>query len=200
MKPERWEQVAQLHRAALEHGASERTAFLQEACAGDEGLRREVESLLAYERQAEAFMESPALELAAKKIAQDQTRFLLGQRLGSYQVLSLLGVGGMGEVYRARDSKLQRDVAIKVLPKRFVDDPDRLGRFRREAQLLALLNHPNIATIHGLEQSDGVHYLVMELVAGETLAERIERAGPLAANEALSVCRQIAEGLEAAHE
>src|SRR5438105_5774631 len=200
MKPERWEQVAQLHRAALEHGASERTAFLQEACAGDEGLRREVESLLAYEKQAEAFMESPALEIAAKKIAQDQTRSLLGQRLGSYQVLSLLGAGGMGEVYRAHDTKLARDVAIKVLPKAFADDPDRLGRFRREAQVLASLNHPNIATIHGLEQSDGVNYLVMELVAGETLAQRIARTGPLPMSEALSLCRQIAEGLEAAHE
>src|SRR5229473_1289991 len=133
-------------------------------------------------------------------MAQHQTQSLLGQRLGSYQVLSLLGTGGMGEVYRAHDPKLQRDVAIKVLPKRFVDDPDRLGRFRREAQLLALLNHPNIATIHGLEQSDGVHYLVMELVAGETLAQRIERAGALPISEALSVSRQIAEALEAAHE
>jgi len=151
MKPERWEQVAQLHRAALEHGASERTAFLQEACAGDEGLRREVESLLAYEKQAEAFMESPALEIAAKKIAQDQTRSLLGQRLGSYQVLSLLGAGGMGEVYQAHDTKLQRDVAIKVVPKAFVDD--RVSRFRREAQLLASPNHPNIATIHGTRGS-----------------------------------------------
>src|SRR5437016_5226428 len=133
-------------------------------------------------------------------MAQDQTRSLLGQRLGSYQVACLLGAGGMGEVYQAHDTKLQRDVAIKVLPKRFVDDPDRLGRFRREAQLLASLNHPNIATIHGLEQSDGVHYLVMELVSGETLAERIERAGPLAVSDALFLCRQIAEALEAAHE
>src|SRR6266480_276112 len=123
-----------------------------------------------------------------------------GTRLGPYEILAPIGAGGMGEVYRARDTKLQRDVAIKVLPKRFLDDSDRLGRFRREAQLLASLNHPNIATIHGLEQSGGVHYLVMELVAGETLAERIERAGPLAVSDALSLCRQIAEGLEAAHE
>src|SRR5438876_5100601 len=133
-------------------------------------------------------------------MAQDQTRSLLGQRLGSYQVACLLGKGGMGEVYQAHDTKLQRDVAIKVLPKPFVDDPDRLGRFRREAQMLASLNHPNIATIHGLEQSDATHYLVMEMVSGETLAERIERAGPLAVNDALSLCRQIAEALEAAHE
>src|SRR6266404_1629344 len=161
--------------------------LLEEACAGDEALRREIESLLAEENGSEGFLESPALEIAAKKIAQDQTRSLLGQRLGSYQVLSLLGAGGMGEVYRARDTKLQRDVAIKVVPKAFIDDPDRVSRFRREAQLLASLNHPNIATIHGLEQSDGINYLVMELVAGETLAERIERAGPLAVSDALSL-------------
>src|SRR5439155_19841049 len=133
-------------------------------------------------------------------MAQHKTQSLVGQRLGSYQVACLLGKGGMGEVYRAHDTKLQRDVAIKVVPKAFADDPDRLGRFRREAQVLASLNHPNIATIHGLEQSDGVNYLVMELVAGETLAQRIARTGPLPISEALSPCRQIAEALEAAHE
>src|SRR5438046_916603 len=200
MTPDRWQKVEELYHSAREREESQRVAFLEEACAGDEALRQEIESLLAEEKEAKGFLESPALEIAAKKMAQDQTRSLLGQRLGSYQVLSLLGAGGMGEVYRARDTKLQRDVAIKVLPKRFLDDSDRLGRFRREAQLLASLNHPNIATIHGLEQSGGVHYLVMELVAGETLAERIERAGPLAVSDALSLCRQIAEALEAAHE
>src|SRR6266704_1640035 len=200
MTPARWQKIEELYHSAREREGSQRVAFLEEACEGDEALRREVESLLAEEKRAEGFLESPALEIAAKKIAQDQTRSLLGQRLGSYQVLSLLGAGGMGEGYQAHDTKLQRDVAIKVLPKRFVDDPDRLGRFRREAQMLASLNHPNIATIHGLEQSDGVHYLVMELVAGETLAQRIEHAGPLPISEALSLCRQIAQGLEAAHE
>src|ERR1051326_4757602 len=133
-------------------------------------------------------------------MAQDKTLSLAGQQLGSYQILSLVGAGAMGEVYRARDSKLQREVAIKVLPKGFVNDPDRLARFRREAQVLASLNHPNIATIYGLEQEDGIHYLVMELVAGETLAQRITRAGALPISEALSLCRQIAEALEAAHE
>src|SRR5216684_7253666 len=186
MMPDRWQKIEELYHSARVKEESQRVAFLNEACAGDEALRREVESLLAEEKREAGFMESPALEIAAKKIAQDQTRSLLGQRLGSYQVLSLLGAGGMGEVYQAHDTKLQRDVAIKVLPKRFVDDPDRLGRFRREAQLLASLNHPNIATIHGLEQSDGVHYLVMELVAGETLAERI-RAGSIKIEEALKV-------------
>src|SRR5437867_5163408 len=150
MTPDRWQKIEELYHSAREREGSQRVAFLEEACAGDEALRREVESLLAEEREVTGFLESPALEIAAKKMAQDQTRSLLGQRLGTYQVLSLLGAGGMGEVYRARDTKLQRDVAIKVVPKAFVDDPDRIARFQREAQLLAFLNHPNIATIHGL--------------------------------------------------
>src|SRR5271165_7266630 len=99
-----------------------------------------------------------------------------GTKLGPYEIQSLLGAGGMGEVYRAHDSLLGRDVALKVLPKEFVCDPDRLARFRREAQLLASLNHPNIATIHGLEDSGGSYCLVMELVPGQTLAERLKRA------------------------
>ena len=107
-------------------------------------------------------------------------------RLGPYEVIALIGAGGMGEVYQARDTKLGRDVAIKVLPSTFVDDPERLARFQREARMLAALNHPNIATIHGLEQSSGVHCLVMELVPGETLAERLH-AGSLRIEEALKI-------------
>jgi Tol biopolymer transport system component len=122
-----------------------------------------------------------------------------GTRLGSYEVVAQIGAGGMGEVYRARDTKLARDVAIKVLPANFVNDPERLSRFQREARMLAALNHANIATIYGLEQSGGVTCLVMELVPGETLAERV-KAGPLAIEEALKIAVQIAEALEAAHE
>src|SRR6266852_4453211 len=122
-----------------------------------------------------------------------------GTRLGSYEVRAQIGAGGMGEVYRAHDTKLARDVAIKVLPANFVNDPERLSRFQREARMLAALNHPNIATIHGLEQSGGTSYLVMELVSGETLAERV-KAGPFGIEEALKIAVQIAEALEAAHE
>ena len=199
MKAERWQQVEQLCEAALKHEAGGRAAFLKEACRGDEALQREVESLLAYEEHAEGFIEAPALEVAAKALAEDQGPSMLGRQLGSYQILSLLGAGGMGEVYLARDTKLGREVAIKVLPEAFAQDPERLARFRREARLLAALNHPNIAAIHGLEESDGVHYLVLELVPGETLAERLA-AGPLGIAEALRICGQIAEALEAAHE
>src|SRR6202140_898225 len=123
-----------------------------------------------------------------------------GTRLGAYEVLAQIGAGGMGEVYQARDTRLGRDVAIKVLPEAFAHDPERLSRFQREAKMLASLNHANIATIHGLEQSGGTSYLVMELVPGETLAERIKRDGPVPIEEALAVARQIAEALEAAHE
>src|ERR1700739_3627264 len=123
-----------------------------------------------------------------------------GSKLGSYEILSAIGAGGMGEVYQAHDTKLGRDGAIKVLPGAFAHDPERLSRFQREAKMLAALNHPNIATIHGLEQSNGTSYLVMELVSGETLAERVKKEGPVPIEEALKVAVQIAEALEAAHE
>src|ERR1700680_158483 len=120
---------------------------------------------------------------------------LPGKRLGYYEVLTPIGAGGMGEVYQAHDTKLGRDVAIKVLPEAFAHDPERLSRFQREAKMLAALNHPNIATIHGLEQSNGTSYLVMELVSGETLQDRVKREGALPIEEALGIAKQIAEAL-----
>ncbi|HVE66448.1 MAG TPA: serine/threonine-protein kinase, partial [Thermoanaerobaculia bacterium] len=124
---------------------------------------------------------------------------MIGSTLGHYRIEGQLGAGGMGVVYLARDAVLRREVALKVLPDAFASDPERLARFEREAQLLASLTHPNIAAIHGMEQADAVRYLVLELVPGETLAERLT-GGPLPVDEALEVCRQIAEALEAAHE
>src|SRR6266436_465241 len=123
----------------------------------------------------------------------------IGARLGPYEILSALGAGGMGEVYRARDTRLNRDVAIKVLLPSVADDPERLARFSREAQALAALNHPNIAHVHGLEESNGVRALLMEFVEGEDLAVRIAR-GAIPIDEALPIARQIADALEAAHE
>ena len=123
-----------------------------------------------------------------------------GTKLGSYEITDAIGAGGMGEVYQALDTKLGRDVAIKVLPEAFAHDPERLSRFQREAKMLAALNHPNIATIYGLEQSNGTSYLVMELVSGETLADRVKREGAVPVEEALAIAKQIAEALEAAHE
>ena len=127
------------------------------------------------------------------------TSALMGRRLGVYHLQALLGAGGMGEVYRARDTRLERDVAIKILPQMFTADPDRLARFEREARVLASLNHPNIGAIYGLEEADGLRGLVLELVEGETLADRLRR-GPLPVAEALSLARQMADALDAAHE
>ena len=199
MDPERWKQIEQIYHAALERKESQRSVFLQEACGGDSALRQEVESLLAHQQEAEDFIEAPALEVAAQGLAEDQAQSLIGGQLGSYKILSLLGEGGMGKVYRAQDTKLEREVAVKALPPEFSREPQRLARFEREAKLLASLNHPNIAAIYGLEEAEGVRFLSLELVEGETLAERVAK-GPLPVEEALEVCRQIAEGVEAAHE
>ena len=122
-----------------------------------------------------------------------------GTQLGNYTILSALGKGGMGEVWRARDTKLGREVAIKTLPEEFAKDADRLARFEREAKLLASLNHPNIAAIHGFEEDNGTHFLVLELVEGDTLADRIKR-GAIPVEESVKLALQIAEALEAAHE
>src|SRR5467141_1994905 len=122
-----------------------------------------------------------------------------GSRLGPYEILSPLGAGGMGEVYRARDTKLDRDVAIKILPDAFATDPERMARFEREATTLASLNHPNIGAIYAVEKSSGLHALVMELVEGDDLSQRIAR-GAIPLDEALPIAKQIAEALEAAHE
>ena len=122
---------------------------------------------------------------------------MIGQTISHYKITEKIGEGGMGEVYRAQDTTLKREVAIKVLPEQFTQDTERLARFQREAQVLASLNHPNISAIHSLEHSDGVHFLAMELVEGETLAERVAK-GPLAVEEVLEISRQIAEALEAA--
>ena len=176
--------------------ACDRQAYLSAACAGDEALRLEVESLLASDERAKSFLESPAVVVGDDTRV---TRSLEGQRIGPYQIASRIGAGGMGEVYQARDTTLNRKVAIKVLLPAVANDPDRLARFRREAQVLASLNHPHIAQVHGLEDTDGIRALVMELVEGPTLADRIA-SGAIPINEALAIASQIADALEAAHE
>jgi len=215
MSSDRWRQVEDLCHATLACGAEERRAFLAKACQGDEGLLREVESLLAQESSAENFMSVPAAVLAGSVGRDQPARTLIGARFGSYTIRSLLGVGGMGEVYRAHDETLGREVAIKVLPPAFTADPGRRARFEREARMLATLNHPHIGAIYGVEEANGVRGLVLELVEGETLAERIAAGGrassaPLPAagsdtsglpiTEALAIARQIADALDAAHE
>src|SRR5437667_8163370 len=195
MPAERSQQFEQLYHQARERDPRDRAAFLEQACAGDAALRRELESLLAEDDRVRSFLETPALELAKKMSGEESGQSMIGRQFGPYSVVSLLAKGGMGEVYRARDTQLQRDVALKLLPATFARDPERLARFQREARLLASLNHPHIAAIYGMEESGGLHGLVMELVPGETLAN----AGPLPLMKALTIGRQIAEGLEEAH-
>jgi len=197
MTSEHWRKVDRLYHEALERPAGQRAAFLAGACAGDAALEREVQSLLD-QASVPGFLEEPALSVAAATAVGPDASWI-DRHIGVYQVQALLGRGGMGEVYRAHDARLGRDVAIKVLPPAFTSDPDRLARFAREARVLASLNHPNIGTIYGLEESDGVRALVLELVEGDTLADRIARR-PLPVPEALAVARQIADALEAAHD
>jgi Tol biopolymer transport system component len=202
MTPERWKRVEELYHAARVRPSGERVLFLDDSCRDDESLRREVESLLNEPVSADGFFGTPAR--AAAQVASEITPAAMsGHTLGGYHVLELLGAGGMGEVYRARDAKLGRDVAIKILPPILTSDPDRLARFEREARMLAALNHPNICAIYGLEEADGIRFLILERVDGTTLAERIEGSGigkGLAIASALPIARQIAEALEAAHE
>jgi len=186
----------------MERPSRERAEFVAQACANDPELRLEVESLLAHEGHADELLESPAWnhvtppdEIGAMAIGALGS----GSLLAAYRIVGKLGAGGMGEVYRATDPKLQREVALKVLAPNFADDREWLSRFQREARVLASLNHPHIAAIYGLEESNGVRAIAMELVEGPTLAECIARKR-IPVKEALAIARQIAEALEYAHE
>jgi Tol biopolymer transport system component/predicted Ser/Thr protein kinase len=189
MSPERLQQIEELYHSIREKEPSDREIYLAESCTGDEELRREVESLLA-ESDSRELLNKPALEILAGVLANpDRLRLAAGRRLGPYEIVELIGEGGMGAVYRANDSRLGRDVAIKVSAERFSES------FEREARAIAALNHPNICTLYDV----GPNYLVMEFVEGETLAKQIHR-GAMPLNEALGIARQIADAIEAAHE
>ncbi len=205
MTPERWQRIEELYHAAYARPAGERAAFLDQACRGDSTLRREVESLLS-EPSRDEFLDVPSQQ-AATYVAAPSPPDLIGHSLGGYRLEALLGEGGMGEVYRSRDEKLGRDVAIKILPRAFTSHPDRLARFEREARMLAALNQPNICAIYGFEQADGVRFLILELVTGDTLAHHLAQAsigsakgGGLPLARALTIARQITDALEAAHD
>src|SRR6266850_2775941 len=198
MTPERLREIERLFHEARERTPAERDAFLARACAHDSTLRREVESLLA--QPPAGVIDAPLGALVAALVAPPAPRLAPGSSVGPYRIERLLAVGGMGEVYRARDTTLGRDVAIKILPRHFTADPERLARFEREARMLAALNHPNIGAIYGLEAAaGGVRALVLELVEGETVADRIQR-GPMPVTDALTIARQITDALDAAYE
>ena len=200
MKNERWQQVESLYHATLEKDPRERSAFLVHACDGDETLRREVESLLAFDAHAEQFIESPALEVAVKMMADESSKSIAaGDRFNQYRILSQLGAGGMGEVYLAEDTSLRRKVALKFLPVVLTKDKAHLRRFEVEARAVAALSHPNVCTIHEvIETEDGRHCIVMEYIAGMTLRERMLN-GRISINEALEIAIQIASALSSAH-
>src|SRR4029453_4540850 len=162
MKPEQWKEIERLYQASIELQPDRRTRFLAEGRADTE-IRREVESLLGYRDQGLSFLERAGVDVAADIINRNHTEPLIGRMIGHYQVISLIGGGGMGVVYRARDTILDRDVALKVLPEEFSMDRDSVIRSEREAKLLASLNHPNIAGVYDLEESEAVRCLVLEL-------------------------------------
>jgi serine/threonine-protein kinase len=203
---ERWRRLEEVCQAALARPAPEREAFLAELCGTDEELRRQAESLLERDARAVEFLATPLGELAAhamsdspgSAVLSDQTPELVGRRVGAYEIRARVGAGGMGEVYRAYDHVLGRDVAIKVLPPAFSTDAERLARFEREARLLASLSHPHIGAIYGLETSGDVRALILEYIQGETLEAKIAR-GPIAVNQSLTLAVQIAEALDHAH-
>ncbi len=207
MTPERWQQAKQILHEALEREPPLRRVFIAQSCAGDDGLHHEVEALLDAHERAGGFLEKP-VDLSG--LPPGRIHLSPGTQIGLYEVRALIGAGGMGEVYRARDTRLGRDVAIKILPNAFTGDPDRLNRFEREARVLATLNHPHIGAIYGIEDApvsagSSIRALVLELVEGETLAERIARVGTskgraLRLDEVLKIAQQIAQGLEVAHE
>ena len=197
MQNDRWQAIEGLFHAARDLHGDDRTSFLDRECGEDGAMRHQVEVLLAHESNAAGFLETPALAMTAQ--ATGSPALNAHQKLGIYTIVSRLGSGGMGEVYRARDATLGREVAIKILPTLFSNDPGRLRRLEREARLLAVLNHPNIAAIHNVGEANGSRFLVLELVEGETLAERI-RHGALPVEEALRIAKDICSALEAAHE
>ncbi|MBO0727137.1 MAG: serine/threonine-protein kinase, partial [Blastocatellia bacterium] len=205
---ERWKRIERLYHAALERETATREAFLAEACADDEELRREIVSLIAYDGRPASLIESPVLEVAAREWADESSSLLshpsanAPSQIGAYKILSPLGRGGMGEVWLAYDTRLGRKAAIKLLPVEFTGRPERVRRFEQEARAASALNHPNIVTIYEIGEIDDRRFIVTEYVEGETLRQRTAKAPQqrIRLSEALEVASQVAAALQAAHE
>ena len=200
MTPERWERVKEIFQSALERAPEERSAFVMKVCDGDEGLRREVESLIASHEKTGEFIDAPAYEAVPGLLSDEKSGLKLGQTIGPYEVVSFITRGGMGEVYLAQDRRLGRQVALKLLAESFIKGlDDRLGRFEREARAASALNHPNIITIYEVLKAESTHVIVTEFVEGETLRQRLSHSA-LTLNESLHIAIQTADALAAAHQ
>jgi eukaryotic-like serine/threonine-protein kinase len=204
MDAKRWGQIKEIYGRALDLRLEERESFLAEACAGDVDLRREVQSLLAAYADAGSFLQSPAVEVAAREIVADEVTSpapqLIGRELANYRIVSLLGKGGMGEVYLAEDKRLHRKVALKLLPPQFTNDADRVRRFDREARAISSLNHPNIVTIFDIGQAGGLWFMTTEFIEGRTLRQVLAESRSLRLPEVFRIAGQIVDALQAAHD
>jgi Tol biopolymer transport system component len=199
MTPERYQQIDHIFQVALGLDPAKRAAYLDEACSGDEALRSQVESLITSDEGGLSFIDEPAFEMAARVLASDEPALSAGDHIDRYTVLSLLGSGGMGEVYLAHDEKLDRKIALKLLPTYFTRNQERLRRFQLEARAASTLNHPNIITIHEIGQIDNRHFIGTEFIDGETLRRHM-KSGPLSLNESLDIASQVCSALAAAHQ
>ena len=199
MEADRLTQIEAAYHTARDRRGEDRSRFLDEVCGADIAMRRQIDALLRQDSSANSLLDRPAIEAVVQSTSADCVRDLRGTHIGVYEVLERIDSGGMGDIYRARDTRLHRDAAMKFLPSHLAGDPERLSRLRREAQTLAALSHPNIAQVYGLEESSGTTAIAMEFVEGETLAQRLRR-GPLDVRNAVRIGREIAEALEAAHE
>src|SRR5262245_32158274 len=200
MDAKRWGQIKEIYDRALDLSREERKSFLDEACAGAADLRREVETLLAAHEDAGTFLQAPAFEVAAREMVADEVSSpatqLIGRELANYRIVSMLGRGGMGEVYLAQDTRLGRKVALKLLPTRLTQDEDRVRRFVREAKAASALNHPNVVTIHEVGEDETGRFIVMELVEGQTLRAMKK---PCALDKFVNLAVQITRALSAMH-
>src|SRR5437764_8215382 len=198
-KDERWEKVIDLFQSALERAPEERAAFLDETCHDDEGMRREVESLLTSHERAENFIEVPAFEVAPELATTDSSDALVGKLISHYRIESLIGIGGMGEVYLARDEGLGRKAALKLLPDSLTIDETQLGRFKNEARTASALNHPNILTVYEIGAEGNVQFIATEFIEGVTLRASLT-SGRMNPHSALEIAVQVASALAAAHD
>src|SRR6185295_8037580 len=168
MKPDRWQKVKQIFQAAMDRAPSERDVFVSDACAGDDELRQEVESLMSSDGRSGMFLDAPAYEAAAEMIVDEKSGLKKGRTIGPFEILSFISRGGMGEVYLAHDRRLSRNVALKLLPAAFTKDDERLRRFEQEARAASALNHPNIITIYEVFKTQANYLIATEFVEGET--------------------------------